>query len=48
MELFLKEYLAHIKLEKNLSQNTVSSYKIDINAFISFLKDSGIDDPSDI
>lgn len=48
MELFLKEYLAHIKLEKNLSQNTVSSYKIDINAFISFLKDSGIDDPSGI
>jgi len=48
MELFLKEYLAHIKLEKNLSQNTVSSYKNDLNAFISFLKDSGIDDPSDI
>jgi len=48
MEMFLKEYLAHIKLEKNLSQNTVSSYKNDINAFISFLKDSGIDDPSDI
>jgi integrase/recombinase XerD len=48
MELFLKEYLAHIKLEKNLSQNTVSSYKNDINAFISFLKDSGLDDPSDI
>jgi integrase/recombinase XerD len=48
MELFLKEYLAHIKLEKNLSPNTVSSYKNDINAFISFLKDSGINDPSDI
>lgn len=48
MELFLKEYLAHIKLEKNLSQNTVSSYKNDINTFISFLKDSGINDPSDI
>jgi len=48
MELFLKEYLAHIKLEKNLSPNTVSSYKNDLNAFISFLKDSGIDDPSEI
>lgn len=46
MELFLKEYLAHIKLEKNLSQNTVSSYKNDINAFISFLKNFDIDDPS--
>ncbi len=48
MELFLKEYLVHIKLEKNLSQNTVVSYKNDINAFISFLKDLNINDPSDI
>jgi integrase/recombinase XerD len=48
MEMFLKEYLAHIKLEKNLSQNTVSSYKNDINAFISFLKNSDIDDPSNV
>lgn len=48
MELFLKEYLAYIKLEKNLSQNTVVSYKNDINAFISFLKDSSVDDPSNI
>ena len=48
MELFLKEYLAHIKLEKNLSQNTVVSYKNDINAFISFLKDLNVDDPSNI
>ncbi len=48
MELFLKEYLAHIKLEKNLSQNTVVSYKNDINALISFLKDSSVDDPSNI
>jgi integrase/recombinase XerD len=48
MEMFLKEYLAHIKLEKNLSQNTVYSYKNDINAFISFLKNSSIDDPSNV
>ncbi len=48
MELFLKEYLTHIKLEKNLSQNTVVSYKNDINAFISFLKDLSVYDPSNI
>ncbi|MEO8232288.1 MAG: site-specific tyrosine recombinase XerD [Ignavibacteriota bacterium] len=48
MELFLNEYLAHIKLEKNLSQNTVVSYKNDINSFISFLKDLNVDDPSNI
>lgn len=48
MEMFLKEYLAHIKLEKNLSQNTVSSYRNDINTFLSFFKDFNIDDPSQI
>lgn len=48
MELFVKEYLAHIKLEKNLSQNTVLSYRNDINALISFLKEMKIDDPSNI
>ena len=46
MEMFLKEYLAHIKLEKNLSKNTVSSYKNDITAFISYLKNKGKEDPS--
>ena len=46
MEMFLKEYLAHIKLEKNLSKNTVSSYKNDITAFISYIKNKGKEDPS--
>lgn len=46
MELFVKEYLAHLKLEKNLSANTVSSYKIDINAFVAFIKNENINDPS--
>ena len=46
MEMFLKEYLAHIKLEKNLSKNTVSSYKNDITAFISYMKNKGKEDPS--
>ena len=48
MELFLKEYLVHLKLEKNLSTNTLSSYKNDLNSFISFLKDFSIDDPSNV
>lgn len=46
MQMFLKEYLAHIKLEKNLSKNTVSSYKNDITAFISYLKNKRKEDPS--
>lgn len=48
MEVFLKEYLTHLKLEKNLSINTVSSYKNDLSSFISFLKDKRIDDPSSV
>ena len=46
MEMFIKEYLAYIKLEKNLSKNTVSSYKNDITAFISYLKNKDKHDPS--
>jgi integrase/recombinase XerD len=48
MELFLKEYLTYLKLEKNLSTNTLSSYKNDLTTFISFLKDRNINDPSGI
>lgn len=48
MELFLKEYLAYLKLERNLSENTLSSYKNDLSTFISFLSDYNISDPSEI
>jgi len=48
MDIFLKEYLAYLKLEKNLSGNTVSSYRNDISSFIRFLKEHKIDDPSQI
>ncbi len=48
MELFLKEYLAYLKLEKNLSENTLSSYKNDITALKSYLQDINISDPSEI
>jgi len=48
MNLFLKEYLSVLKLEKNLSDNTVSSYKNDINSFFNFLEEKKISDPSGI
>lgn len=48
MEEFLKEYLVHLKLEKNLSVNTISSYRNDLTAFLSFLKDKNIIDPSEV
>ncbi|MGE5795892.1 MAG: site-specific tyrosine recombinase XerD [Ignavibacteria bacterium] len=48
MNLFLKEYLNILKLEKNLSENTVSSYSSDISSLIKFLEPYGISDPSQI
>ena len=46
MEIFLKEYLTTLKLERNLSGNTVSSYKNDIKSLLNFLETLGITDPS--
>ena len=46
MNIFLKEYLNVLRLEKNLSENTISSYKNDITSLINFLDFYKIDDPS--
>lgn len=48
MEIFLKEYLTILKLERNLSGNTLASYKNDISSFISFINEKNIDDPSEV
>ena len=48
INVFLKEYLGVLKLERNLSVNTVTSYKNDINSMFRFIEDHNIDDPSKI
>jgi integrase/recombinase XerD len=48
MNIFLKEYLTILKLEKNLSENTLNSYKNDISSFLRFIENYKIDDPSQI
>jgi integrase/recombinase XerD len=48
MNIFLKEYLSVLKLEKNLSDNTIESYRNDISSLLRFLEDYKIDDPSEI
>lgn len=48
MNVFLKEYLTVLKLEKNLSDNTLSSYKNDISSLFNFLDEYKITDPSEI
>jgi integrase/recombinase XerD len=48
MNIFLKEYLSVLKLEKNLSENTVVSYRNDINSLLTYLDEVKITDPSQI
>jgi integrase/recombinase XerD len=48
MEIFIREYLSSLSLERNLSENTIASYKNDLTALNSFLSDSGITDPSGV
>jgi integrase/recombinase XerD len=45
---FLKEYLALLKVEKNLTSNTIVSYKNDLENFITYISDLGIEDLSEI
>lgn len=48
MNIFLKEYLTVLKLEKNLSDNTVESYRNDISALLLFMENFKVEDPSEI
>jgi integrase/recombinase XerD len=42
----LKAYLHFLELEKNSSANTVDSYRRDLERFLSYLADGGIDSPA--
>ncbi len=44
MQSFLKEFLAVLKLEKNLSDNSLEAYKNDIQKLIKYFEDIGITD----
>jgi integrase/recombinase XerD len=44
MRELLNEYLTTLRFEKNLAGNSVSSYKNDLTALISFLEENGITD----
>lgn len=48
MNIFLKEYLSVLKLEKNLSDNTVTSYRNDISSLLKYLTEEKVSDPSEI
>lgn len=42
------EYLAHLSLERNLSANTVAGYRRDLDAYIAFLLERGIERPDEV
>jgi len=48
MNEFVREYISVLRLEKKLSENSVSAYKNDLNIFITFLTDYGITDFSEV
>jgi integrase/recombinase XerD len=48
MEEFLKEYLAILQYEKNLSANTTNSYRRDIKKFLSYIEEICVTDLNDI
>ncbi|MBI9071999.1 MAG: site-specific tyrosine recombinase XerD [Melioribacteraceae bacterium] len=48
MKAFLKEYLSVLKLEKNLSLNTLDSYKNDISKLLEYAGYKGVSDTNNI
>jgi len=48
MEKFLKEYLTILRFEKNLSENTIQSYEIDLKKFFTFLEKKNVNDLNDV
>lgn len=47
LERAAEEYLAYLAIERNLSDNTVSSYRRDLRAYFEFLGERGVVDPDD-
>lgn len=48
MEYILKDFLNHLRGERNLAKNTIRSYSIDLNRYIDFLKERQISKPESI
>jgi integrase/recombinase XerD len=48
MKEHLRSYIHFLELEKNASQNTVASYRLDLERYIAFLSDRKINEPARI
>lgn len=45
---FLKEYLSSLKIEKNLSENSIEAYKTDLAKFFNYLEIKKVNDLNDV
>jgi len=45
---FLQEYLAFLKLEKNLSEQSVSAYSSDISKFLKYINEQNVNDLNNV
>ncbi len=48
MESLLKQFLAYIKFERNLSENSIEAYSTDLYRYVSYLKSKGITNPEKV
>ncbi len=48
LDLALKKYLVHLKMNEAKSQNTISSYESDLSQYLAYLKNNGITDTEEI
>lgn len=48
LDKLLNEFLSYLKFIRNYSQNTIQSYKTDLQRFLSFLESKGINDYNDV
>ena len=44
----VRQYLAHITVERGLRENTVSAYKRDLARYVAFLATRGVDDLAEV
>ncbi len=44
----LTEFLTHLRLERNLSDNTVAAYQNDVSRYLTFVSDAGVSTPEKI
>ena len=45
MQEIIQDFIHYLKLERNLSENTIEAYRNDISRYIQFLSDQNIDNP---